>query len=218
MVGAGMEKVDGVMNDGGSFTVFDKDANDAHELSVTIEGLVQGRDYTVSTDPDSGVTTVATAYGVLVITPSVAADKYGSTTVTYRYVFNLSDENNPGYGDAAGRLNEGETQELPFRLTVTDHAGASVSQDVKVTITGTNDAPELKLSHTNLVIGEDETGGGLHTVLDDDADGALTDGETVNHRFSIAHRPGENDDDTADRSVPPPISETPPSLRPCTAR
>lgn len=202
VVGAGMEKVDGVMNDGGSFTVFDKDANDAHELSVTIEGLVQGRDYTVSTDPDSGVTTVATAYGVLVITPSVAADKYGSTTVTYRYVFNLSDENNPGYGDAAGRLNEGETQELPFRLTVTDHAGASVSQDVKVTITGTNDAPELKLSHTNLVIGEDETGGGLHTVLDDDADGALTDGETVNHRFSIAHRPGENDDDTADRSVP----------------
>ena len=60
VVGAGMEKVDGVMNDGGSFTVFDKDANDAHELSVTIEGLVQGRDYTVSTDPDSGVTTVAT--------------------------------------------------------------------------------------------------------------------------------------------------------------
>lgn len=200
VVGAEMTPVDGVMNDGGSFTVFDKDANDAQTLSVVIDGL-DPSEYNVSTSSD-GVTTVTTEYGVLTITPVIVTDANGSTTTTYTYIFNLYDENNPGYGDAAGKLNEGQSVDLPFRLTVTDGAGASVQQDVKVTITGTNDAPDLSLSNTNMVVSEDGVGQGTHTVLDDDADGALAGGKTVNHKFSIEHRPGENDDASIDSSVP----------------
>ncbi|MDO4559289.1 MAG: VCBS domain-containing protein, partial [Planctomycetia bacterium] len=77
-----------------------------------------------------------------------------------------------------------------------------MQQDVKVTITGTNDAPDLSLSNTNMVVSEDGVGQGTHTVLDDDADGALAGGKTVNHKFSIEHRPGENDDASIDSSVP----------------
>ena len=200
VVGAEMTPVDGVMNDGGSFTVFDKDANDAQTLSVVIDGL-DPSEYNVSTSSD-GVTTVTTEYGVLTITPVIVTDANGSTTTTYTYIFNLYDENNPGYGDAAGKLNEGQSVDLPFRLTVTDGAGASVQQDVKITITGTNDAPDLSLSNTNMVVSEDGVGQGSHTVLDDDADGALASGKTVNHKFSIEHRPGENDDASIDSSVP----------------
>ncbi|MGE9986098.1 VCBS domain-containing protein [Desulfovibrio sp. SGI.169] len=199
--GSEMNAVDGVMNDGGSFTVFEKDANDAQSLSAVIEGL-DPKEYTVRSDMASGVTTVSTAYGVFTVTPFVVTDAYGSTATTYNYSFNLFDENNPGYGDAAGRLNAGQSLNLPFRLTVTDGAGKSVEQNVNVTITGTNDKPELTLSDTNLVIGEDATGHGALAVSDDDADGALADGNTVNHKFEIAHRPGENDDISLDRSAP----------------
>ncbi len=200
--GSLMTPEDGVMSKGGSFTVHDKDANDSQTVTVTDNN---GNAYNLVAGP-GGVLTVTTEYGVLTITPSTEDDGHGGKTTTYDYSFNLFDKNNSGYQDAAGKLNEGESVNFPFNINVTDNSGESVTQKVDVTIEGTNDAPVLTLdggaTPSPIEVSEDDVFSGTLTVEDDDRDGALgrneTTGkdETVNHKFSITHTPGEND--TAD--------------------
>lgn len=197
-----MTPEDGVMSEGGSFTVHDKDANDSQTVTVTDN---DGNPYNMVAGP-GGVMTVTTEYGVLTITPATVVDEHGGKTTTYDYSFNLFDKNNPGYQDAAGKLNEGESVKFPFNINVTDNSGESVTQKVDVTIEGTNDRPVLTLdggaTPSPIEVSEDGAFSGTLTVEDDDKDGALgrneTTGrdETVNHKFSITHTPGEND--TAD--------------------
>jgi VCBS repeat-containing protein len=71
--------------------------------------------------------------------------------------------------DAAQGLRAGETAQDLFTVTVTDTAGASVTQVITVTVTGTNDAPVISGAGTGMV---EEDGSlstyGLLTAVDTD--------------------------------------------------
>src|SRR5262249_42891772 len=72
-------------------------------------------------------------------------------------------------------LAAGETLTIVYNLTVTDGNGASSTQPVTVTITGTNDAPVLAAASGPQTVAEDLTTTGTLTFTDVD----LTDHHTV---------------------------------------
>lgn len=131
--GQNQTKVPGVMQAEDSFTVRDRDAGDV--LSATLTDARGNAVEGVATDPDSGVMTLATEYGLLTVTPTLNED--GS--VTYAYRFELND-------GAADSLNYGDTVEYDFYISVSDGKSAPVVQPVGIEIKGTNDAPDIGFS------------------------------------------------------------------------
>src|SRR5947207_2862645 len=75
-------------------------------------------------------------------------------------------------GSEAGRQNlaAGETQTETFAVTVTDDFGATATQDVVLTITGTNDAPMITSGAQSGTVKEDTVLVATGTITSSDAD------------------------------------------------
>ena len=99
-----------------------------------------------------------------------AEGKYGTLTIDENgnYVYELKD------GLAQG-LSQGDSITETFTIMVSDGRGGMVSQDITVTVNGTNDLPELSMNwgENGNGVTEDVSGSvaGKWNVKDDDADG-----------------------------------------------
>ncbi len=153
---AGSNADTGTLTTSDSFSFDDADLTDAHTVGFTPVGTTFGTLSALSiTDPATGA---------------------GDGTVSYTYSVNAAD---------VAYLAEGETRVEEFTVTVTDDAGTPLSDSatVRITITGTNDAPVI--AGTLFDAGVNEAGSnvdtGTLTTSDsfsfDDAD--LTDAHTV---------------------------------------
>ncbi len=88
-------------------------------------------------------------------------DNYGSFSIDIHgnYTFTL----NNAEDSAADKLRDGETVVLKYTVTISD-GDAQTQQTIEVTITGTNDKPELTLTPTDSFVKEDNT---PHDTSDD---------------------------------------------------
>ncbi|MEJ6398604.1 VCBS domain-containing protein [Yoonia sp. 208BN28-4] len=107
----------------GSFTFDDDDLGDNHFLSVT----------PLATDAPGGV-----FFGTFF--PGISTTATGAATGVIDWSLESFDAAEMAVIDALG---DGETITQVFRITITDSEGATTNQPVTVTITGTNDAPEV---------------------------------------------------------------------------
>ncbi len=124
------------------------------DASLTTTGKV------TSTDVDNGAT--ATYSGNAVGT-------YGSFAVTTagEWTYTMDNANHQN-------LAEGETKTETFKVTVTDDKGATATQDVTITITGTNDAPVITSAAQSGSVKEDDTLTVTGTVASSDVDNGAT--------------------------------------------
>lgn len=100
------------------------------------------------------VTRIATPYGVMEMAPDG----------TYTYTIDNADPDTNG-------LALGETRTETFTVYVSDGRGGLATQEITVTITGTNDRPELSISNAAQGIHEDaDSVGGTFAVQDPDSD------------------------------------------------
>jgi len=146
----------------GTIEFEDVDLTDEHE--VTITGVAASGTVT-------GLPGGALPNSTVLAWLSLGAFVDSTDGVTGSQVWNFSAEDH--YFDY---LAEGETLTLTYTVEVVDDYGATVTQDVVVTVTGTNDAPELAIDTS----GDD----GLHAITelpgvtgddtDDTASGSLT--------------------------------------------
>ncbi|MBF9152122.1 beta strand repeat-containing protein [Novosphingobium jiangmenense] len=129
--------------------------------SVVEDGQLTATGQVTSTDIDNGAT--ATYSGN-------ATSQYGAFTVnaangTWLYTLNNS---------AAQSLAAGETKTETFTVTVSDGNGGTATQDVKVTITGTNDAPVITSGAQAGDVAEDGTLTATGQVTSNDVDNGAT--------------------------------------------
>jgi VCBS repeat-containing protein len=101
------------LTDTGTITFDDLDLTDTHSVSVT----------------NAAGNTLGGTLGAIVTDTATGA---GDGTVTWTYTVANS---------ATQYLGEGETATETFTVTISDGKGGTVSQDITITITGTNDAP-----------------------------------------------------------------------------
>ncbi|WP_308584560.1 VCBS domain-containing protein [uncultured Desulfovibrio sp.] len=152
---------------GHSFTVTDVDNNDTQAVSIAVKELPGA----AFKDNHDGTYTVTTPEGTFTLTAgaAVANDSGSSKTYTYSYELNNS-------ASETQALHEGETRNYTFTVTVTDSKGAHVDQAVSLTITGTNDQPQLTITPGDSgTLKEDAattTSAGTWAVADPDNDGA----------------------------------------------
>lgn len=155
----------------GNVSATDVDNNDAGGLTFSVAA---GAGTTVDSTGTNTSTTVTTSYGTIVI---------DSLTGSYTYTLNNT---------KADALNENQKVTETFVVTVADGHGASVTQPVTVTITGTNDRPDLTLGTPSTTTFTEDSGSysasGSFTVADIDADGAFkgTTSGHANQTYSIA--------------------------------
>jgi len=136
----------------GSFSVADPDGD-----SLTTTVSMGGKVVAVST---AGPTTVASDYGILVITPTG-----GGSNITFTYIYTLKqDPNSP-----TDSLAEGEKQADNIVFSISDGQGHTVTQPINVVITGSNDAPDITGVSGPLGLTED----GEYANGDRQADGKL---------------------------------------------
>ena len=153
----------------GSVTASDVDISDKDNLTFSVEAkgatLQTGEDSTSVTTPElqpdssDGTTVYESAYGKLTF------NKDG----TYTY------ELKSGDGNAVNKLAQGQVLTETFTVTVTDTFGKFVSQDITITIHGTNDKPTLSLGSS----GSGEGDGSLHVTesgVGRHEDGTVVDG------------------------------------------
>ena len=108
----------------------------------------------------AGPTTVASDYGILVITPTG-----GGSNITFTYIYTLKqDPNSP-----TDSLAEGEKQADNIVFSISDGQGHTVTQPINVVITGSNDAPDITGVSGPLGLTED----GEYANGDRQADGKL---------------------------------------------
>lgn len=147
----------------------DVDNNDAGGLTFSVAAATGT---TVDTTGTNNSTTVTTSYGTIVI---------DAQTGSYTYMLSNT---------KADALNEGQKVTETFVVTVSDGHGGSVTQPVTVTITGTNDRPDLTLgTPSTSTFTEDSSNSGIYkatgtfTVADADADGAFGGRTTDGHAY-----------------------------------
>lgn len=152
-----------------SFTVTDVDNNDKQTVSITVTDRDGNPVSLPVTDDGKGNYTVTTPEGTFTLEagkPNVG-DSGSSQTYTYSYVID---------NDAADNLDEGEKRKYIFTVTIEDSKGASDSQTIGLTVTGTNDKPVLTITPTSGDKGEltedvTTTSSGKWAVTDPDQDG-----------------------------------------------
>jgi VCBS repeat-containing protein len=169
-----------------TFTVTVSDGNggsDTQVVTVTINGTNDGPE--VTSGVQSGEVTEdspATATGQVTASDVDTNDvlSYATSDVAVHGTFNLDAESGAwSYElDSAGvqSLGVGETLTETFTVTVTDDHGATATQDVKVTITGTNDTPVITSGVQSGDVAEDGTAtvSGQVTASDVDTSDELT--------------------------------------------
>ena len=169
------------------------------DVSVTEAGVQEGGNLPFTDTPSASGRVVATDADGDSLSYSVDRNDgtYGRLELHAdgSYVYTL--DNTKG---ATQGLKAGETKTDVFTVTVSDDYGGTVETTVTVTITGTNDVPELSFAdggadagkHTLSGRGSGDSGTlGKLNVLDPDADGRLgdimEDGITPAQSFSIAN-------------------------------
>ena len=142
----------------GSFTITDPDGD-----SITATVNMGGTSVAIS-----GVTKVATDFGTLIITPSG-----GGANVTYQFTYEVND--NPvdplfkqadPRTDGADSLAEGETHTEVITITLSDGMGHTVTQPINITVTGSNDAPDIR-SFEDMALKDDGHFAGTYATKDD---------------------------------------------------
>ncbi|WP_440978511.1 Ig-like domain-containing protein [Sphingomonas pseudosanguinis] len=163
--GAVVEDAAATLTSDGTITFSDIDLTDTHSVSV-------------------GAARVAVTGGV----PAGFAPAGGFGTLSAQVVENTADQNAQGTinwrftADNASvrRLAAGQIATQVYTLTLTDKFGATTTQDVTVTLTGTNDAPTVTAAVASGEVIEDATTAIAGTIAFADAD--LID----THKVSVA--------------------------------
>ena len=134
---------------GGTFAVQDPDSDSGQNQTFHIEGgsNTPADDGTSPSDGSHSATgstdaTFTTDYGKLTLDPA---------TGQWTYALNNA-------SDKVQQLNAGETKVETFEVTVTDEHGATSTQTISVTITGTNDIPEIDTDQSNFHLDFKEQG------------------------------------------------------------
>ena len=134
---------------GGTFAVQDPDSDSGQNQTFHIEGgsNTPAADGTSPSDGSHSATgstdaTFTTDYGKLTLDPA---------TGQWTYALNNA-------SDKVQQLNAGETKVETFEVTVTDEHGATSTQTISVTITGTNDIPEIDTDQSNFHLDFKEQG------------------------------------------------------------
>lgn len=134
---------------GGTFTVQDPDSDSGQDQTFHIEGgsNTPAADGTSPSDGSHSATgstdaTFTTDYGKLTLDPA---------TGQWTYALNNA-------SDKVQQLNAGETKVETFEVTVTDEHGATSTQTISVTITGTNDIPVIDTDQSNFHLDFKEQG------------------------------------------------------------
>ena len=134
---------------GGTFAVQDPDSDSGQNQTFHIEGgsNTPAADGTSPSDGSHSATgstdaTFTTDYGKLTLAPA---------TGQWTYALNNA-------SDKVQQLNAGETKVETFEVTVTDEHGATSTQTITVTITGTNDIPVIDTDQSNFHLDFKEQG------------------------------------------------------------
>ena len=134
---------------GGTFAVQDPDSDSGQNQTFHIEGgsNTPAADGTSPSDGSHSATgstdaTFTTDYGKLTLDPA---------TGQWTYALNNA-------SDKLQQLNAGETKVETFEVTVTDEHGATSTQTITVTITGTNDIPVIDTDQSNFHLDFKEQG------------------------------------------------------------
>ena len=134
---------------GGTFSVQDPDSDSGQNQTFHIEGgsNTPAADGTSPSDGSHSATgstdaTFTTDYGKLTLDPA---------TGQWTYALNNA-------SDKVQQLNAGETKVETFEVTVTDEHGATSTQTITVTITGTNDIPVIDTDQSNFHLDFKEQG------------------------------------------------------------
>ena len=134
---------------GGTFAVQDPDSDSGQNQTFHIEGgsNTPAADGTSPSDGSHSATgstdaTFTTDYGKLTLDPA---------TGQWTYALNNA-------SDKVQQLNAGETKVETFEVTVTDEHGATSTQTITVTITGTNDIPVIDTDQSNFHLDFKEQG------------------------------------------------------------
>ena len=135
--------------------------NELYEGVPSMSGRVTGTDANGDTlsfgfiDANGAqVTSIVTPYGVMAMAPDG----------TYTYTIDNADPDTNG-------LALGETRTETFTVYVSDGRGGLATQEITVTLTGTNDRPELSIANAAQGIHEDTASvGGTFAVQDPDSD------------------------------------------------
>ena len=134
---------------GGTFAVQDPDSDSGQNQTFHIEGgsNTPAADGTSPSDGSHSATgstdaTFTTDYGTLTLDPA---------TGQWTYALNNA-------SDKVQQLNAGETKVETFEVTVTDEHGATSTQTITVTITGTNDIPVIDTDQSNFHLDFKEQG------------------------------------------------------------
>ncbi|WP_326490830.1 retention module-containing protein [Shewanella chilikensis] len=150
-----LDAIDGMLSDNGALSFTDVDINDSHSVSSSYNG-----DASWSGGDLGQATQDALAQGF-------SADNSG-------WSYDIANS-------LVQFLAVGETITLSFTLTVTDAFGASDSQSVTVTLTGTNDAPVLTIDMSGAVTEDVDV---INGMLSDSGDLSFTDVD-INDSHSV---------------------------------
>ncbi|PWF93920.1 hypothetical protein DD549_01105 [Shewanella algae] len=150
-----VDVINGMLSDSGSLSFTDVDINDSHSVSSSYNG-----DASWSGGALAQATQDALAAGF-------SADNSG-------WSYDIANS-------LVQFLAVGETITLSFTLTVTDAFGASDSQPVTLTITGTNDAPVLSIDMSGAVTEDVDV---INGMLSDSGDLSFTDVD-INDSHSV---------------------------------
>ena len=133
----------------GTFTVQDPDSDSGQDQTFHIEGgsNTPAADGTSPSDGSHSATgstdaTFTTDYGTLTLDPASGQWTYALNNAS----------------DKVQQLNAGETKVETFEVTVTDEHGATSTQTITVTITGTNDIPVIDTDQSNFHLDFKEQG------------------------------------------------------------
>src|SRR5262249_15378320 len=146
--GAGTEDTNidnsGNLNAGGTIAFTDGNLTDTHTVSASASTLAWAGG-TLTAAQQAALTAAST------FTPTLTHDATGGSTGTVGWTFSVSD-------NAVDFLAAGQTLTRTYTVQVADNNGGSTTQDVTITITGTNEAPVIGVAQLTGSVTEDLQG------------------------------------------------------------